>query len=67
MTKQFIGVYNPRAPYIEQLAQIILMYQKISGKSALREEIEEMAVDDGKTLSEAEIQQLLDVQQVEYG
>ena len=63
MTRQLIGLYNPRAPYVEQLAQIILMYQKISGKKTSRAEIEEMAADDGKTLSEAEIQQLLDLQQ----
>lgn len=63
MTKQLIGLYNPRAPYVEQLEQIILMYQKISGKKTSRAEIEEMAADDGKTLSEDEIQQLLDMQE----
>lgn len=63
MTKQLIGLYNPRAPYIEQLEQIITLYQKISGKKTTRAEIEEMAADDGKVLTETEIQRLLDMQE----
>lgn len=63
MDRELIGLFNPRDPYVAQLAQIITLFYKMSGKKTSREEIEEIIASDGKSLTENEIQQLLDMQE----
>lgn len=63
MTRELIGLVNPRASFVQQLAQIITVFYKISGKKTSREEIERLIDKHDQALTEEEIQQLLDMQE----
>lgn len=62
MTNQLMGLFNPRATTFDKVRDSIILAYKLKGVSANREQIIKAAQQWGGTLTEEEIQQLLDMQ-----
>lgn len=66
MSKQFLGLFKPANSVYERAQRSIELLLATTGKQTSREEIIEFARKRGTEFSEAEIQQLLDIQQVKH-
>lgn len=62
MTNQLVGLFNPRASTFDKVRDSIILAYKLKGVTANREQIIKAAQQWGGTVSEEEIQQLLEMQ-----
>lgn len=63
MTKQLIGLFDPNGTVFEKTRDTLILWYKVKGKKSSREELIRSAEKWGGSLSEEEIQQLLDMQE----
>lgn len=63
MTRQLIGLFNPNGTTFEKVRDSIILAYKLKGIKTNREEIIGVAEQWGGTVTEDEIQQLLEMQE----